>query len=507
MKKLYKISASARLILTSLILTLAFSEAWAGDKMYYWYVNDVMTYPTGGGTVYIAETETEEADRKYDTEMELKSCIEGYGGENFYGYAKPNDGFIFLGWKALDASYYDDILDDPSIKVEDYLSKDFISYNQNESFYLKTTAASAKTTPEQYHLVPDTTLVALFGHVSLLYVSGQNDLGTMEIEDPTVGIGDFTYITATPNEKLNASFLYWLDSDGNVYSTDARCEINVTKNVTYTAVFAAPDYETLDFGEGGYKVVCSPDKDVEYDNSVVSHTYLTPQITSTLTYILRYDLVPGYKEVEKDTVINGEDAVVIVQVPDTQEVPVYATEEYVDYPNSFTGSEYVTDTCTYYYGFAAGDAVLLHGTGLTTIHYVDPSESSVHLTQNKLTAASADGTDIATLDQDTAKYYLFDEKTNTFNAATSGVVPAGSGYLVVTNDMPEYKYDKLYFVKAAKYESIRYDVNSDGSIDTGDVLTIYNAIQSGETDGMDVDGNGTVDTQDVLSVYEKIGNN
>ncbi len=507
MEKLYKISVSARLVLTSLVLTLAFSQAWAGEQFYYWYVNDVMTYPTGGGTVYLAEAETEEADRKYDTEMELKSCIHGYGGEYFYGYAKPNDGFIFLGWKSLDASYYDDIEDDPSIQIEDYLSKDFISYNQNESFYLKTTSSSKSTSPQQYNLIPDTTLVALFGHVSLLYVSGQNDLGTMEIEDPTVGIGDFTYITATPNKELNASFLYWLDSDGNIYSTDARCEINVTKNVTYTAVFAAPDYETFDFGKDGYKVISSLDKDVEYDNSVVSHTYLTPQVMTSYSYIARYDSVPGYKEVEKDTVINGEDATVIVQVPDTQVVPVYATTEYESYPNSFTGSEYITDACTYYYGFAAGDAVLLHGTGLTTIHYVEKSADSERTSQNKLTAAADDSTDIATLNQDTAKYYLFDEKTNTFNAATSGIVPAGSGYLVITNDMPEYKYNTLYFVKAAKYESIRYDVNSDGSIDTGDVLAIYGAIQSGETDGMDVDGNGTVDTQDVLSVYEKIGNN
>ena len=53
------------------------------------------------------------------------------------------------------------------------------------------------------------------------------------------------------------------------------------------------------------------------------------------------------------------------------------------------------------------------------------------------------------------------------------------------------------------------DVNGDGSVDTQDVLKIYEFMQnasSPEGAAEDVNGDGSVDTQDVLKIYDYIQN-
>ncbi len=512
MREHYKIfTTSARLLLTALILTLSVSQANAGEQSYYWYVTDATVYPTGSGTVYLDTVEVAEADRDYKSEMELQTVTYAYAGSKyFYGYSKPANGYMFVGWKTLDATYYDDIVDNPNVKLKDYLSTDFASYNSDDSFYLSTTQTSKNTDVEYYSFIPDNTLVAMFGHIALHYVPGQSDLGTIEVEDPSAEIGDITTITATPNSDVNASFLYWLNDSGDVVSTNAQCDVEIKRNITYTAVFSAPGYETIDFGKnGGYRLISDLDHDVDYEYGSATNIYITPEIWSSYTYTVRTDTVYGTKEIEVDTIINGVDTFTNVIVPDTQYIRTDTTTYYQTYESSFHGNEYITDENVSAYGFNAGSAVLVHGTGLVTFNHTTKGQYSTPFTQGNLVAAGSDGTDIATLSQDTAKYYLFDEKTNTFNAVTSGVVPAGSGYLVITSDQPEYKYDTLYFVTADEYNASHpdMDVNSDGTIDTGDVLTIYNGIQTGVTDGLDVNNDGQVDTQDVLSVYEYIRTN
>lgn len=508
MRKIYEITTSVRLLLTALIITLSTSQANAGEQSYYWYVTDATVYPTGSGTIYLADQETEEADRDYKSEMELKTVEYDYAGSKyFYGYSKPASGYIFVGWKTLDPTYYDDIVDDPNIKLKDYLSTDFASYSQDDAFYLSTTQTSENNDVECYSYIPDNTLVAMFGHIALHYVPGQTGLGTMEVENPSAEIGDITTITATPNSDLKATFLYWLNDSGEVVSTNATYDVEIKRNITYTAVFGAPGYETIDFGKNGsYRLISDLDHDIDYEYGSANHIYITPEIWSTYTYTLRTDTIYGTKTIEVDTIINGVDTFTNVIVPDTQYIRTDTTTYYQTYESSFHGNEYITDENTGAYGFNAGTAALVHGTGLVTFNHTEKGQYSTPFTQGNLVAADSAGTDIATLPQDTIKYYLFDEKTNTFNSVKSGVVPAGSGYLVITSDQPEYKYDTLYFVTADEYKASHpdMDVNGDGTVDTGDVLTIYNAIQTGVTDGMDINNDGQVDTQDVLSVYEYI---
>ena len=55
------------------------------------------------------------------------------------------------------------------------------------------------------------------------------------------------------------------------------------------------------------------------------------------------------------------------------------------------------------------------------------------------------------------------------------------------------------------------DVNQDGTVDTQDVLAVYNyistAADTSDTAIEDVNGDGTVDTQDVLQIYNHIATN
>lgn len=75
-----------------------------------------------------------------------------------------------------------------------------------------------------------------------------------------------------------------------------------------------------------------------------------------------------------------------------------------------------------------------------------------------------------------------------------------------------YKVDdfRLFLTEEAEAPRQKEDVNGDGTIDTQDVLNIYEFIGQpveADKDLYDVNGDGLVDTQDVLKVYEIIQNN
>lgn len=65
---------------------------------------------------------------------------------------------------------------------------------------------------------------------------------------------------------------------------------------------------------------------------------------------------------------------------------------------------------------------------------------------------------------------------------------------------------RMYF---SLLSAVAEDINGDGSVDTQDVLKIYEFMQTSSTpDGAseDVNKDGSVDTQDVLKVYDYIQN-
>ena len=72
-----------------------------------------------------------------------------------------------------------------------------------------------------------------------------------------------------------------------------------------------------------------------------------------------------------------------------------------------------------------------------------------------------------------------------------------------TDDWTVINYIKLYYLGNPNHFAAQ-DVNKDGTVDTQDVLTIYDYIESSKAEASpceDVNGDGVVDTQDVLDVY------
>jgi hypothetical protein len=90
------------------------------------------------------------------------------------------------------------------------------------------------------------------------------------------------------------------------------------------------------------------------------------------------------------------------------------------------------------------------------------------------------------------------------------VFKVGGKYNVNVFVIPFKETIQYYVVSTDDVEDalgVAEDVNSDGIIDTQDVLAVYDAIQSSSNDSRyDVNGDTIIDTQDVLAIYEKIRN-
>jgi hypothetical protein len=94
---------------------------------------------------------------------------------------------------------------------------------------------------------------------------------------------------------------------------------------------------------------------------------------------------------------------------------------------------------------------------------------------------------------------------NYIGRSQDGSSPFLKGYI---DDLRIYNYELSPSAIAAVAGNLREDVNGDGTVDTQDVLSIYDFIQSGNpvTDSTPQDANhdGIVDTQDVLCIYQYI---
>ena len=459
MKEIY---TQTRLVIAMLTLLVAV-QTQAVERYTWWHTN-IQVYPTGAGKVYFEQytgETTPEADRNYqesitDKTVALRRTSDQagtYASQTFLGYAKAEGDYTFLGWKKVKDSYWTDLDIEPSIDIRDYFEDGYLSTDAEDGeLYLTTYVVSEDNDAEHYSEKPNNTVVAVFGHIAFRYINGQNSsFGTASIEDSETGVGDFTNITATPAEGYE--FLYWLDDEGRKYE-DATIEVELNRSMTFYPVFISPRHEIIDFGEGGYRLISSPDKDIhyEYDYSGQNtfHSYILADNTYTIitypTGEYRTEIEEYDEEIETVTE-QGYDTVIIEKKEREVQVPIYRTDTTINHRKSFvTNPQYVTDNDSWGHSFSAGDAVLFHGAGLVCIEYQDKSQYSTPLGQNMLKAADAEGTDIALLPQDGMRYYTFDTTTQTFNAATEGIVPAGTGYLALPADHPSAAYDIIYFV-------------------------------------------------------------
>ena len=88
------------------------------------------------------------------------------------------------------------------------------------------------------------------------------------------------------------------------------------------------------------------------------------------------------------------------------------------------------------------------------------------------------------------------------------VFAEGQTYNVNVYVIPFRDAIQYYAVSAEDISTgVASDVNSDGIVDTQDVLAVYEKMQIGIYDSSaDVNGDGVIDTQDVLAIYETISN-
>ena len=279
----------------------------------------------------------------------------------------------------------------------------------------------------------------------------------MSIEEPEVNLGEFTVIHAYPNKDV--TFLYWIDDKGNKFEgnpeEDNALEIEVNENVTYYPVFGHPDYVTYDFGEGGYKVISYSGKDVEYDNDLQHHLYLTDETISMFVYKAGEDSVTKIVEEPKDTLnVNGEDTTIMVKVEKKVAVAIYDTtyttntyKMFADFPG------YIFDDHHFSWGFNNGSTTLVYGKGLCSLRLAPVGNNSTTY-DNYLKPSGDIGVNIADLPQEGVKYFIFNESTQTFEATTNGFVPANSGYLALPAGHVSADQATIKFITPEDYQNL-----------------------------------------------------
>lgn len=458
MKKFYS-NTSTRLLMTAFALLLTLHSYAGGDSKNYWFYNTVQAYPSGAGVVYMSVTEDEEADRDYKSYYELyfvnKDAISSL--KTFNLYAKPNEGYIFTGWRELKAEYWDKLDEDSTIDIRDYMSETVVDPEPETWMSLTTTKSSDDMNTDYYNFIPDNSFVATFGHIMIKYLSGQSAMGTFAIEDPLVDIGGFTYIYAYPADSLT-KLLFWIDEDGNKYYGDTL-EVSVTHNYTFYPVFDSPEYFTYEFpAEGGYIAYSNMHYDIDYDynyDSKIPHQlHITGQAYTYTQHKDHTDTIYTTKEIEVDDVIDGRDTFYVVEVPDTVYQDVYVTDTLDLYRDCAFDSipDYLFMNNLYLSGVEAGHAVLLYGKGYTSFK-LEAADTQV-MQSTYLQPSGDDGVEIATLSQEDYNYYIWDEANQAFVKVTEGFVPGGSAYLALPVSVVSNPSDTLHVISAEDYENI-----------------------------------------------------
>ncbi len=409
------------LALTVALLLVGVGSAFAQEQAYCWWYTRSMTYPEGAGTV-CTRVSGDKTEPVYEKESDCKYSqyyYMGYASKTFYFYAQPADGYVFLGWKRLDNNYWVELETNPAASVKDFLADEFESNDEIYSAYLETTQYSDKETDENYSKYPDHTYVAVFGYFGLKYVPGQEAMGTMYVEEPEVEIGGSTQVEATPAE--GAEFLYWVDEEGNTVSDENPYTVEVTRSGFLCPVFSAPDYLTVDFGKGSYKLM-SNSKYTMYVPSGCCFYMLTPLVENTYVY---------GDEVYKYTVC---------------------------YNHFADSTAHVVGAYDRSYALFQGNAGLFYGKGLASFR-MEVTENPSVITENMLKATGTDTVDIAKLSHEGVKYYVFDGKDK-FVQTGDAVLPPDSAYLAIKSEFEAYKFSEFTVMLRDEYAAFMQNKGS-----------------------------------------------
>lgn len=237
---------SLRSIMMLAVMLLTTTVAMAEpDDAYHWYYDVFEAYPTGAGKVYIESQSagtTESSDQvpaaSWQERFEWKSEVFGMATDYLNGFVQPAEGWTFIGWGTKD-----EVIEPASLYSDIYM----LMVNSKTS----ATDNTVDLTPFE----PDTTIYALFTHISASVDESCSLFGSVEVSPLVNKIGDKVTLKAVADEAYQATFDYWLAPDGETQLKDAELQVDVTEAAHYTAFFHSDAVETIPASESGYQII------------------------------------------------------------------------------------------------------------------------------------------------------------------------------------------------------------------------------------------------------------
>ena len=141
-------------MLFAILSISAFAEV---DNKYYWFYDKVEAAPTGKGVIYASTGEEPASDSDYAASKEVKFNVQGLSFSTINVWAKPADGYQFVGW----------FTPEEDVTVND-LTMDYLTTSDAASLLNVNAAQSSEDDLNEYYgFEPDATYYGVFAKVKV----------------------------------------------------------------------------------------------------------------------------------------------------------------------------------------------------------------------------------------------------------------------------------------------------------------------------------------------------
>lgn len=402
MRKIYSF------ILFVVLSVSAFAEV---DNKYYWFYDKVEAAPTGKGVIYASTGAEPASDSDYAASKEVKFNVQGLSFSTINVWAKPADGYQFVGW----------FTPEEDVTVND-LTMDYLTTSDAASLLNVNAAQSSEDDLNEYYgFEPDATYYGIFAKVKVQTAKGLETAGTVAISKVANDTGDEVTIDATPADE-GIEFAYWMDSKGNKITSNPY-KFKVSDVETYTAYFKGDKILELDFGAGKY---------IPFSNAL-SGSIGDLQGFRITAVKNSFNDEEGH-EITFDETENAWGWWDIQEEYDAEsDTYVEVSREFKKYTGEIPSFDSTYEVTSFGYNYIGTDGVILYGEG---IHYVVlyEDEYAMPWTDSYLVGTSEGSVNIASLsstddESNPITYYVFDGQD--FVKSTTGVVAKNECYLVL----------------------------------------------------------------------------
>lgn len=345
-------------LLTLAIVLLVSNTTASANEAFYDYYGKLQAYPTGAGKVYADATDTNISTKESgeafsdnmgtpSDEVDVKFMCQSVNNSYFNAYAIPADGWILAGFSGCKKDQDDNhIFNDSIVSRDNPASLSLIAHISD---------TNKGTAEENFPLVADTTLYALFTHVANKVCEGQDSLGTVSISKVCNYIGDQVKLTATSKDPTHTKFDYWIKKETGERLTDNPLNLTVNECAHYEAHFTSDLADVITFPEEGGLAIFYSDHSVAVPTNVQVLTFNYSEYTET-PYI--------NKDTESDK---------YYMIPDTSGYSAYAKEPYIllgkgEATLYHTGEE-SNEYSTSYFNMTGDEAVSVSSLAATSHYY------------------------------------------------------------------------------------------------------------------------------------------